>query len=182
MSSTSPKRSSIVFGTISDRLIGLLREMAPVVLFFFIAFLLIFVLFKLFVSQYAIEFSALGRAAVTALIVAKVILLVDWAESGHRFANYRRGVVIGFQTFIYCLAVILFGIGERIVHGVREAGNIHDGLVRVVSNANVDRFLGGALLVSLVIGLYLVMQEISSAMGKGALFKLFFERPAEARR
>ena len=31
-----------------------MREMVPVVLFFFIAFLLIFVMFKLFVSQYEI--------------------------------------------------------------------------------------------------------------------------------
>jgi uncharacterized membrane protein len=171
-----------MIAVIRDRVIGLVREMAPAVLFFFIAFLMIFVLFKLFVSQYAIEFSALGKAAVTALIVAKVILLVDWAESGYRFPKYRRAVVIASQTLVYCLAVILFGIGERIVHDVRQAGNIQEGLSRVIANANVDRFVGGALLVSLVVGAYLVMREISCAMGKGALYKLFFERPAEARR
>ena len=67
MSSAFPKRISSVFATISDGLIGLVREIAPAVLFFFIAFLLIFILFKLFVSQYAIEFSALSKAAVAAL-------------------------------------------------------------------------------------------------------------------
>jgi hypothetical protein len=174
MSDTFPKRISAVFGSVSDRLIGLVREMAPVVLFFFIAFFLIFVLFKLFVSQYAIEFSALSKAAVTALIVAKVILLVDWAESGHRFKSYRRAVVIGFQTALYCLVVMILGVGERFVHDMRQAGNVQDGLTQFTANANVDRFLGGALLVSLVVGSYLVMQEISRAMGKGALYNLFF--------
>jgi hypothetical protein len=29
----------------------------------------------------------------------------------------------------------------------------------------------------LLVGSFLVMQEISRAMGKGALFRLFFERP-----
>jgi hypothetical protein len=33
------------------------------------------------------------------------------------------------------------------------------------------------LLISLTVGTFLVMQEISRAMGKGALFRLFFEPP-----
>jgi hypothetical protein len=49
-----------VSASIEGGVLGLVREMAPVVLFFFIAFLLIFVMFKLFVSQYEIEFSAFG--------------------------------------------------------------------------------------------------------------------------
>jgi len=177
-----PKRISAVFGAISEWLIRLVREMAPAVLFFFIAFLLIFFLFKLFVSQYAIEFSALSKAAVTALIVAKVIFLVDWAESGHQFNHYRRAVLIGGQTVLYCLVVMILGVGERFVHDIRKAGDLQDGLTQFIANANVDRFLGGALLVSLVVGSYLVMQEISHAMGKGALYKHFFERPVTSDR
>lgn len=174
------ERGLAIFAAVTSGLAGLVREMAPVVAFFFVAFLLIFVLFKLFVSQYAIEFSALSKAAVTALILAKVVLLVDWAESGYRFTKQRRAVVIACQTFVYCLVVILLGIGERIIHDIRATGNLQDGLARVLADANIDRFLGGALLVSLVVGSYLVMQEINRAMGKGALFKLFFERPLAA--
>jgi hypothetical protein len=156
--------------------------LAPVVLYFFAAFLLIFVLFKLFVSQYAIEFSALSKAAVAALVLAKVSLLLDWAESGSRFRNYRRGVVIGGQTVLYCLVVVTLGVGERLVHDIREAKNLHDGFAQFLANANVDRFLGGALLVSLVVGSYLVMREISDAMGTGALYKLFLEAPPKSDR
>jgi predicted membrane metal-binding protein len=61
---------------------GLVREMAPVVLFFFIAFGLIGLLYKLFVSQFSIEFSAFGKAAIAALIVGKVVMLLDWAQTG----------------------------------------------------------------------------------------------------
>jgi len=35
------------------------------------------------------------------------------------------------------------------------------------------------LIVRLVVGSYLVMQEINRAMGKGAQFRLFFGRPLE---
>ena len=163
--------------SIEGGLLGLIREMAPVVLFFFIAFLLIFVMFKLFVSQYEIEFSAFTKAAIAALILGKVVPLLDWAQSGYRFDGYRRAVVIACKTFIYGLVVIVLGIGEKVFHSVREAGSLRDGIGRVVANADLDRFLGLVLLISLTVGSFLTMQEISRAMGKGALFRLFFEPP-----
>ena len=48
---------------------------------------------------------------------------------------------------------------------------------RLIANVNVDRFLGLVLLISMVVFVYLLMQEIERAMGKGALFRLLFKRP-----
>ena len=158
-------------------LVALMREVAPVVLFFFIAFLLIFVMFKLFVSQYSIEFSAFTRAAVAALILGKVIPLLNWAESGYRFDSYRPAVIVAAKTIIYGLVVFVFGTGERIIEASGRAGTLSGGIDYVIANANLDRSLGFVLLLSIVIAAYLVLQQISRAMGKGALFRLFFERP-----
>ena len=105
MNRTFRGRLSTVSASIEGGVLGLMREMVPVVLFFFIAFLLIFVMFKLFVSQYEIEFSAFTRAAIAALILGKVIPLLDWAQSGYRFETHRRVVVIACKTFIYGLVV-----------------------------------------------------------------------------
>jgi hypothetical protein len=91
-------------------------------------------------------------------------------------------VVIVCKTIIYGVVVVIVGIGERIIHSVREAGNLQDGISLLIANANVDRFLGLVLLVSLVVGFYLVVREVSRAMGKGALFSLFFEPPLESSR
>ena len=71
----------------------------------------------------------------------------------------------------------MLGIGEKIFHSVREAGSFQEGISRVIANANLDRFLGLVLLISQIVGSYLAMQEVSRAMGKGALFRLFFEPP-----
>jgi hypothetical protein len=177
MNRTLRERLSSVSASIEGGVLGLIREMAPVVLFFFIAFLLIFVMFKLFVSQYEIEFSAFTKAAIAALILGKVVPLLDWAQSGYRFETHRRAVVIAGKTFIYGLVVIVLGIGEKVFYSVRELGSLRDGISRVVANANLDRFLGLVLLISLTVGTFLVMQEISRAMGKGALFRLLFEPP-----
>ena len=165
---------------IGNALVGLVREMAPVVLFFFVAFGLIGLLYKLFVSQYSIEFSAFSKAAIAALIMGKVVLLLDWAETGHRFNRYPRAVGVVVKTIIYALVVIVVGLGERIRDSVHKAGSFHAGISAFIANANVDRFFGLVILVSVIVGFYLVVQEISRAMGKGALFKLFFAPPQDS--
>ncbi len=80
------------------------------------------------------------------------------------------------------LVVIVLGIGERIFEAYRKAGSLGGAVSRLIANANVDRFMGLVLLISLVVFTYLVMQEIEGAMGKGALFRLFFEPPLEKSR
>lgn len=152
--------------------------MAPPVAFFFTAFLLIAVMYKLFVAQYAIEFSAFTKAAIAALIIGKVVALLNWAESGHSAdSTHRRIVVVAGKTFVYALVVIVLGIGEKIFRAYREAGSLGEAIANLLANANFDRFMGLVLLISLVVFIYLALQEIEGAMGKGALFRLFFKRP-----
>ena len=155
----------------------LLRELVPKVLFFFGAFGLLFLQYKLFVAQYSIEYSAFAKAAVAALILGKVIPLLDWAQSGHRYATHRRIVVIAIKTLVYAMVVIVLGTGERILEAFHKQGSLNAAINFMIANANMQRFLGLVLLISLVVGIYLTLQEIDRAMGKGALFRLLFERP-----
>lgn len=158
-------------------LMNLYHEMAPPVLFFFIAFMLIGVMFKLFVTQYSIQFTAFTRAAVFALIIGKVILLIDWAESGRDFGSHRRIVVIAGQTFVYAFAVFTLGIGERILEAAHKAHSLREGFDMAIAAVSLDRFLGLVILISMVVFVYLVLQEIERAMGKGALYRLLFKLP-----
>src|SRR5208282_3266311 len=125
---------------------GEFLEILPAVLFFFIALMLILAMLKLFISQYSIEFYAFSRAAVGALILGKVVLLMDWAESGRRVSTYPRIMVIACKTCIYGLAVLTLGIGERLIHAYRRTGDFRDAVRMVIANANLDRFLGCVLL------------------------------------
>jgi hypothetical protein len=177
MDRTFRERVSTVSTAITHRLIGLVREMVPVVVFFFVAFFVIFLIFKFFAAQYSVEFSAVSKAAVAALILGKVIPMLEWTQSRHRFDTHRRAVVIASKTFIYGLIVGVLLIGENIFHGVRATGNVSGGIRLVIANARLDRSLGIVLLLSLVVGSFLVLQEINRAMGKGALFKLFLAPP-----
>jgi hypothetical protein len=138
--------------TVERRLAALFWEMLPPVLFFFIALMLIFAVVKLLALQYSIRFYAFARAA----------------------------LVVAFKTLIYAMAVFLFEFGERLVRAWHERGSLREGLATVKANANLDHFLALLILGCMIISMYLAMEEISHAMGEGALTRLFFKRPNTA--
>lgn len=158
---------------------GLLEEMLPKVAFFFIAFGVMLLQFKLLAEQYSIEFSAFAKAAVAALILGKVVPLLDWAHSGHRFENHRRIVVIACKTMIYAVVVVAIGIGDKIFEAYRSERTWTAAVSHLIANSNTDRFLGLVLMISVVLAAYLTIQEIDQALGKGTLFRLLLERPAD---
>jgi hypothetical protein len=170
------KRARAATGTIAKELF---REMAPKVLFFFSAFGLLFLLFKLFVAQYSIQYSAFAKAAFAALILGKVVPLLDWAQSGYRFETYRRIVVIICKTTVYAIVVIVLGIGERILEALRKQGSLSAAFDFLIVNSNTRRFLGLVLLISLVVGAYLMIQELDNALGEGTILRVLFERPSD---
>jgi hypothetical protein len=107
-----------------------------------------------------------------------VIALMDLAESRYAAADraHRRIVVVAAKTFLYALVVMVLGIGEKISHAYREAGTLGEAVSNLIADANFDRFMGLVLLISVVVFVYLAMQEVEQAMGEGAMFRLFFKR------
>lgn len=162
--------------------VELFRDMAPKVLFFFSAFGLLFLLFKLFVAQYSIEYSAFAKAAVAALILGKVIPLLDWVQSSYRFETHRRIVVIASKTLIYGFVVMVLGVGERVLKTYHKEGSFNAAINFTIANSNGHRFLGLVLLISVVVGAYLTLQEIDHAMGKGSLYRLLLEKRPDRNR
>ena len=165
---------------VGRRLEGLFWEMLPPVLFVFIPLMLIFVVLKLLALQYEIRFYAFARAAIGALVLGKVILLMQMAERKSAASRYPRAIVVAFKTVIYAMAVFLFEFGERVARAWYARGNLGEGLAMVKANANFDHFLALLILVCMIIAMYLAMEEISHAMGEGALTRLFFKRPDTA--
>ena len=84
--------------TVGRGLTSLFWEMLPPVSFFFIALMLIFVVVKLLALQYSIRFYAFARAAIGALVLGKVVLLMEMAERKHNTSRYPAGGRRGIQN------------------------------------------------------------------------------------
>ncbi len=179
VSTETPSHS--VFASIGRIASDLFWEVAPVAFFFFVAFGSLFLIFKLFAAEYAIQFSAFSKAAVAGLILGKVIPLLEHAQAGYRFRGYRRIVVVTFKTVAYAVVVLAADLGERIFEAAHKDGGVAAGWQEIVANASFQRSLGTTLLVCLLLGLYLAIQEINQALGgDGTLLKILCQRRTES--
>jgi hypothetical protein len=152
----------------------------PVFLFFLTGFLLLFLLIKLALANFSIEVTGLSNAVVGALIAAKAALVLDETPLARALENYRRIVAVAVKTFLYGAATLLLGYLERFLDALRKAHSFNTAVQVMIAHANHYRLLAWVLGVSMVFGLYFSFFEINQRMGKGALWRLFFDAPAIA--
>jgi fumarate reductase subunit D len=166
--------------SMGKRLSGLFWEMLPPVSFFFIALMLIFVVIKLLALQYSIRFYAFARAAIGALVLGKVVLLMEMAERRRKASKLPRAIVVAVRTVVYAMVVIALEFGERLVRAWHQSGSLGEGLTIVKDHVDFYHFLALLILGCMVMAMYLALEEIRHAMGEGALTRLFFKRPGAA--
>jgi hypothetical protein len=82
---------------VESRLVGLFWEMFPLVLFFFIALMLMFTVVKLLALQYSIRFYAFARAAIWALVLGKNVLLMEMAEQKRNASRGDGRFAVGIE-------------------------------------------------------------------------------------
>lgn len=176
--STGANGSETSHRTIAARIAHeVVHDIVPKVIFFFVAFLIIFLLFKLFVAQYSIQYTAFTRAAVAALILGKVVPLLDWLAARWGSWRPRRIVWILARTIVYAFLVIALGTAERLFVAAREERSLALAFQQVWSTADGHHFLGLVLLLSLVVGAYLTAQELNVVLGgEGSFRRILLER------
>ena len=97
-----------------------IKRVGLVTLFFLVGFGLILLLKKLFLAQYSIEFSGLSKAVFGALLVGKVVVILDHTRFVQQFRRYPRYVSVLYQTSLYTLAVFFLGVCEKVFHAYRD--------------------------------------------------------------
>jgi hypothetical protein len=146
----------------------------PVFLFFLSGFLLLLVLVKLALAQFSIEFTALSKAFVGALIAAKAALVLDETPLARSLERYRRIVAVAVKTAFYGVVSLLMGYLERFLEALHKLRDFNGAIREVVDHVDHNRLLGWALGISIVFALYFAFFEISQRMGEGELTRLFF--------
>lgn len=169
----------LAFARVGRRLASEVIETAPAFFFFLIGFLLVLLVVKLFLAQYAIHFATFPQAVIGALFAAKAVLILDHRDYA-RLRRFPRVYAVVCKTAIYVLVVLLFAIAERTFHGYRETGSFGAGLELFFHRINRDRFFGTLLCVSIVFAAYFMIREVERTLGKGSMYALFFHRPAGA--
>ena len=110
-----------------------------------------------------------GTALINALVIAKVILIGEYAHLGKRMEGKALLVSSVFKAILFSLLVFAFHILEeaikRLVHGKEVAGAFHD--------MPLDHLLGGALIIFCTFVPFFAFRELRRVLGEDRFQDLF---------
>jgi hypothetical protein len=130
---------------------------------------------RLILAQYDISYQDYGISVIEGLVLAKVIVVAEKLGLGRGFEGKRLIVPTLYKGFLFSVCAGLFNVIESMIRsfisGKGPAGAIDD----FISQFNYELFAGG-LVVFLAFIPFFAIRELNSVLGKGTLFKLFFQR------
>jgi hypothetical protein len=162
--------------SISERIGHELREIGLVSLYFLTCFLLFLSLKKLILAEYGIEVWVFHTALIGALVVAKVVVLLDKTSFGDRHRSGRVVFHVLWRSLAYTAVVFVVSGAERLFELYRETEKLPEALSQLWAGKDFHHFLAMNLGVALSFLLYNSFSEIDRRLGEGGLRKFFFER------
>ena len=157
------------------RLIEEIKQVGLVTLYFMVCFTLVLTLKKLFLAQYSVEFYGVSAAFLGALVVGKVVVLLEHTRVGNRFDRTDalwRGAL--YKTVVYTAIAFLVFVSEKAFHAYRESGDLGESLRHVWEHRDRNVMLATVVCVGLAFAGYNLYSAIDSRLGEGTLRRLIW--------
>jgi hypothetical protein len=157
-----------------------IKEVGLVTLYFFLCFGVMLTLKKLFLADYQIEVPVLSVAALSALIAAKIVIILDKTHAGRRFdASYSLGLAALYKTLIYILVTFIVLYLEKLFHAYRETGTLTQAISYVWEHKDHNLIFAKVLCVGLAFFAYHLYAGLDRRLGEGTLRRLVTASPGE---
>jgi hypothetical protein len=159
-----------------------IHHLLPPTLYFFVAFNLISFTTDLLVRNYWFHLTTFLLSTATALVVGKVVLVVDRVRLIDKFRGAPLIQPILYKTVFYSLVVLLVRLLEKIVHFALEAKGFGQAFETSVHDFTWHRFAAVHIWIFICFLIYVSATELNALLGEGQLVRLFFRhRSAEHR-
>ena len=160
--------------SILSRLKHELVEAIPPAVFFFIAFHLIAFTRALMLEEYGIPTSTFVAVTFGALIIAKVVLIVDLVPFVNRFPEKPLIYNVLWKTVIYQVAALLVRYIEHLIPFVREHGDLALANRHLLDEVVWPHFWFVQIWLLVLFFLYCTMRELIRALGRERVRAMFF--------
>jgi len=160
---------------LKSRVMREVRQGAFISLYLFVGFSVFHLYGKMILHDAGVDEWQRGLAIVNALILAKVILIVQALDLGAGLRNHRLVYSVLGHSLIFTLILIAFDIIEKAIRAI---------LTGLPLETSIASYSGGTLLGFLTVGLAMftwliplfAVQEVAKVVGGQALRDLFFSR------
>ena len=154
-----------------------LLKIIPATVFFFVAFQLLALTNALILEQYGIQVSTFINASIAALVVAKVVLIVDMLPFVNRYPHKPLIYNIMWKTLIYVLAALAVRYIEHLLPFIERYDSLllaHQHLLEKVIWAHFWVIQIWLLVYFLM---FCTLRELIRALGRDKISALFLGTP-----
>jgi hypothetical protein len=147
-----------------------IRELTPVVIYFFIALNALGLTRVLILRQYGISVSTFFNASIGALVVAKVVMVVGVLPFMEPFPQIPIIYNVMWKTFLYVLGALIFQVLEEAVPSLLR----HQGLTPVLDEIWTPHFLVIQLWLILLFLIFCTFRGLFDVIGPEKVREIFW--------
>ena len=149
-------------------------EILPPAIFFLIAFLLILFTKRMILSEYGISWTGFGTAVVGAMLVGKVVLMVDKLRFINKFQSRPLVYNTLWKSFIYFLAALLVRYLIKVVPLLRKYENLVEANRHLVNEVVWPHFWLLQMWLAVLFLIFCAMRELIRVIGRDKFIHMFF--------
>jgi hypothetical protein len=168
--------------SIPGKLRSELRTVGLTTLFFAAWFAVLIALKSLILAEYSIEFRGLSIVVIGALIVAKVVVVLENVPIDRWIGERTALTDVLVRTTLYGLGVVVVLLVEKAFEARHEAGGFIPSLLQVVRHEDLPHILAAAIGVTGALLVFNTMSVIRRHVGNRGLFELFLSPLPEEKR
>jgi hypothetical protein len=156
-------------------------EILPPTIFFFIGFNLIVLTTNLILADYGGQVASFMIATVSALVVAKAVLVANAMPAIRRYDRAPLMRPILFKTVFYWAAVFIVRLLEHWIEYLRSGDYVFGGFLKhETATFSWGHFMAVQLWIFVLFLIYVTASEFNRLFGRGELARILFTyRPSE---
>jgi hypothetical protein len=149
-------------------------EILPPTIFFLIAFLLILFTKRMILSEYGISWTGFGAAVVGAMLVGKVVLMVDKLPFVNKFPDRPLVYNTLWKSLIYFLAALLVRYLMHVVPLLTKHESFMEANRHLASEVVWPHFWLLQMWLAVLFLIFCAMRELIRVIGRDKVIQMFF--------
>jgi len=144
-----------------------------VLMLYFLTWLGFLVLLKyLLLAEYSIKATDFSIAVVGALVLAKVILILEYVPLGNWVRRHAAWMDVLLRTLMYSFGVFIVMLLEKAFEGRHEYGGFTEALVGIFHHKDIYHVILILLCLSAAILSYNIISVLHKHLGRGVLLRM----------
>ena len=131
----------------------------------------------LYLRDYNIEFNGISQALLGALVLSKVVILMEYITLGNRIQRQPAIVDATLRTILYTAGILIVIVLEKAFEKRHEAVGFIKAISYVFNDRDIYHVWATTIGSAVSIFIYNAFSVVQRVLGKNGLAKLFFSTP-----